>query len=241
MKEKDKKYYIFNYNLGFLNFLSLILLIGLCVLTFFLYKLGFINDIFTNNSLKWRDLEFVILISGLFIWIILHELIHGFMYYINGAKWKNIVFGVELEKGVFCCLCNEEITRKNILISSISPCFLIGIVTYILGIILHNMILIIFSIMNIGSSIADIMLFLYLLRLPKEVKFREYNDALGFCITSNVDIKDIKHYGMKLVEVLDNDKIIKKHYPKIYVSKISKAVILGFELIIILSILNILF
>ena len=97
------------------------------------------------NKLKKTKIP---LILGLFIWIILHELIHGVMYYINGAKWKNIVFGVELEKGIFCCLCNEEITRKNILVSSISPCFLIGIVTYILGIIFHNMFLIIFSIMQ---------------------------------------------------------------------------------------------
>lgn len=242
MGKKEQKYYVFNYNLGILNFLSLLLLVGLGIVTYYLYKWGFINSMFGSSSAKWNDFEFIFFILGMFGWIILHEFIHGIMYYLNGAEWKNIVFGVELEKGVFCCLCKEEISRKNILISSISPCLIIGVITYVLGIVFHNMILILFSIMNIGSSIADIVLFLYLLKLPSDIKFREYDDATGFCIVSKSDIKDIKSYGLKLIDVFDdNKKISNDKYPKFYISKTSRIIVSLFLVVILLCILNISF
>ena len=96
--------------------------------------------------------------------------------------------------------------------------------------------------MNIGSSIADIVLFLYLLKLPSDIKFREYDDATGFCIVSKSDIKDIKSYGLKLIDVFDdNKKISNDKYPKFYISKTSRIIVSLFLVVILLCILNILF
>ena len=50
-----------------------------------------------------------------FFWMFLHEFIHGIGFYVSGAKHKNIVYGANLEKGIFYCMCKEKISKKGIM------------------------------------------------------------------------------------------------------------------------------
>ena len=85
-KENKRKYYVFELDLKVMNILSLILFflpLPLCLLLkdFNLYNIDII-------------LFFILYI----VWIIIHELLHGISYIINGANKKKITYGAYLEK-----------------------------------------------------------------------------------------------------------------------------------------------
>ena len=144
---KDKnKYYIFKMNLTVLNIFSFVLLgifIGIGIL---IYK-DFWKE-YTDNFFKMG-----LFLLAYFGYMLLHELLHAFSYRIHGAKGKNITFGVHLEKSILCCLCKQDITKKNICISLLYPFFFIGIVTFIIGAIFKLPMLFLLSIFNLGGCI----------------------------------------------------------------------------------------
>lgn len=238
-KKKQKKYYLFEYDMGFLSFLSIIILILLILAIGFFDKWTIFKSILVASDQKTGDFEFIFLVILMFLWVFLHELFHGIMYLVNGAKKENLSFGVALEKGILYCLCKEYISKKNILISAISPFLLIGVLTSILGMIFNNSYLVILSIMNMSSSIADIILVLFLLKLPKNIEFCEYDNSTGFIIKSDENISKISAIGLKFVRVLDEDKELSfDKYKTLYMSKVSKYIAIVFIIIFILVILK---
>ena len=189
VKDK-KKYYIFKMNMPVLNIFSFVLLgifIGIGIL---IYK-DFWKE-YTDNFYKMG-----LFLLAYFGYMILHELLHGFSYRIHGAKGKNITFGVHLEKSILCCLCKQDITKKNILISLLYPFFFIGIVTYIIGAIFKLPMLFLLSIFNLGGCIGDLIMFIFILKLPKDIKFAEFDDPTSFAILSSEDLSDRKPFGLK--------------------------------------------
>ena len=64
-----------------------------------------------------------------------------------------------------CCLCKQNISKKNILISLLFPFIFIGVITYVIGVLFNNSVLIWLSILNISGCSGDLMMFLGLLRL----------------------------------------------------------------------------
>ena len=106
-----KKYYIYQMNLTTLNILSLLIL----VITFLISYL--INKNFVISCIKYlyTDSNVLKYLGFYLLYIIIHEILHSISYIIYGAKFKNIEFGMEIEKGILYCLCKEDITRKNIL------------------------------------------------------------------------------------------------------------------------------
>ena len=101
------KYYKFTFNMTVLNILSIVLFV-LCFIPVSIF-------------FKGTRIDFIILIYS-FLWMILHELIHGLGFFINkGVKAKNITFGALFEKGIFYCMCKQKINKKAILIALISP------------------------------------------------------------------------------------------------------------------------
>ena len=213
--EKDKKYYIFELNLKTLNISAILVAIILIVLT----------QLFGVNILEYlinSNINIILLFVIMFLYLALHEILHSIGYVIHGAKFKNIVYGIALEKGVFYCLCKQNISRKNILYTSMYPLFFIGIITYIIGTIFNLPLLVILSIINISGSTGDIFTFLYIIKL-KDISFSEIDDETAFAIYSAQDVSKVKHFGLKYIKCVPN--IERKDLKKVKISKASYIVL----------------
>ncbi len=215
--EKDnKKYYIFKMNMPVLNVFSFVVLgifIGIGLL---IYK-GFWKE-YTDNLFKMG-----LFLLAYFGYMVLHELLHAFSYRIHGAKGKNITFGVHLEKSILCCLCKQDITKKNICISLLYPFFFIGIVTYIVAAVFRLPMLFLLSIFNLGGCIGDLIMFIFISKLPKDIKYAEFDDPTSFAILSSTDLSRKKPFGLKYEG--RKEKLEQKDKKKIRISRMSIAFI----------------
>ena len=222
----NKKYYIFKMNMNVLNIFSFVLLgivIGISIL---IYK-DFWKE-YTDNFFKMG-----LFLLAFFGYMILHELLHAVSYVIHGAKIKNITFGIHLEDNILCCLCKQDITKKNILMSLLYPFFFIGIVTYVIGAIFKLPMLFLLSIFNLSGCIGDIVMFIFISRLPKDIKFSEFDDPTSFAILSSEDLSDRKPFGLKYERTVST--LEKKDMKRLRVSK--KSIIFMIFLLIITAFL----
>jgi hypothetical protein len=153
--------------------------------------------------------------------MVLHELLHAFSYRIHGAKGKNITFGVHLEKSILCCLCKQDISKRNICTSLLYPFFFLGVVTYIVGAIFKLPMLFLLSIFNLGGCIGDLVMFMFISKLPKDIKYAEYDDPTAFAILSSEDLSERKPFGLQYIE--KKDKLEQKDMKKVRISKMSIA------------------
>lgn len=226
-----KKYHIYKLNIKKLNIISILLLV-ICIL---------FTIIFFPNSMKeimmlYENIKYALLIIPLMVfYFILHELLHALGYIIHGANPKKITFGAEIEKGVFYCLCKDEITRTNILFSLMYPLFFIGIVTYIIGIIFNYPILILLSILNISGAAGDIMYFIFFIKLDKDIMFSEMDDGTSFAIISKNDPNKHSHFGLDYVGV--EKKISREDFKRVRITKTSKIFLLVALVILIIGVL----
>jgi len=211
VSSNKKRYYIFSLDMKFLNIFSFIILFFIVGLTFVIDKNFFINAV--NYTL--------------------HELLHSIGYYLYGAKYNNIVYGIELEKGIFYCLCKQNVNKNNIMNSLMFPLFYIGIVTYIIGLCFDNYYLFILSIFNISGCVGDIFTFIFMLKLDKDIEFSEFDDTTSFAIYTDKDISKDKYIGVKFIQV--RDTLTRNDYAKIKISKCSYVVLI---IIFILGILT---
>ena len=217
---KNKKYYIFTLDMKFLNIFSFVILFLVVGLTYIIDKDFLINSIYYTFDVNRLLYTYIFIV----LYLMLHELLHSISYYIYGAKFKNIVYGIELEKGIFYCLCKQNINKKNILNSLMFPLFYIGIVTYIISILFNNYYLLILSIFNLSGCVGDIFTFLFISKLDKDIMFSEYDDTTSFGLYSDKDLSKIKSLGIKYVD--SRDKLVRKDLTKIKVSKISYIILI---------------
>ena len=138
--------------------------------------------------------------------------------YLNGAKKENITFGVHLEKGVFCCLVKENVGKKNILMSLISPFLFLGVIPYIVGIISENIVITFLALLNIAGCSGDLIMFIDFLKL-KDFEYSEFDNPVAFGLYSKEDLSQKKLLGLKYVETTSNLEI--KDFEKITISKTS--------------------
>lgn len=220
-----KKYYLFKMNGLFLNIISIIIFIVMCIITYLIYR----EKVYYMIGIPMR-ISVLLMIP----YLILHELVHSFSYIIHGANFKNITYGMHLDKGIMCCLCKQNITKKNILLSLLYPFVTIGIITYILGIILNNYILIILSIVNISGCSGDLIMFYDLLKI-KNFEYSEYDDPMAFGLYSYDDLSKLKLTGLEYVG--DKQELEKNDLKKVTVSKISIAMIIIFFVFAIINVL----
>ena len=216
---KNKKYYIFSLKMNFLNITSFILLFLIVGITILIDKEFLIDAIYYTFSPNKLFLTFVLII----LYLMLHELLHSIGYYLYGAKYKNIIYGIELEKGIFYCLCKQNVNKKNIMNSLMFPLFYIGIVTYILSFIFNSYYLLILSLFNISGCVGDIFTFLFFIRLDNNISFSEFDSTTSFAIYSENDVSTIKHIGIKYEGI--RDKLIREDKKKIKISKLSYIII----------------
>ena len=222
MNSTSKKTYVYKMNLVTANILCIAILILCYVLTSFLNI-----ELFTKNT------NYLILFISMIGYLMLHELLHGVGYFIGGTKRSNITYGIELEKGIFYAMAYQKLTKKNILISLQMPFMVIGVITYIIGVIFNIPLLIILSIVNISGASMDLAMFFYFLRLPKDFTYSESGNPDEFVVISSEDLTKKKSIFLNIVEVKDyKDKDFDfKNLKKIKITKLSIILIVLFILI----------
>ena len=215
MKEK---YYLYEFKTSTLNIVSLLLLLFMVVITYFI-----MDDYRVDITLT------LILVVPYFCF---HEVLHSIAYLINGSNFKNITYGVHLEKGILCCLCKEDVSKKNILTSLLFPFIIIGVITYIIGIIINSGVLIVLSICNISGCAGDLVMFYDLVKL-KNFKYAEYDNPMAFGIKTKDDMSKYKLFGLNYIGVKDN--LEQNDLKKIRISKISIILLLVFVVALLLN------
>lgn len=195
MKKQELKYYKYKIKLGVGNIFASIILILLLILLYFTFDNYYFN--LTYNK--------VLIMIGYFI---LHELLHYIGYLINkNVKNKDLCLGMCLEKGVMYCRCTNEISRTAVMISLLTPFTVIGIISLIISYIFDMPFLAFLSVSNIAGSYFDILMFIQMLKMPKDIKFAEYDECDAYYIISNKDLTNIKTKGISLVETDKYNKI----------------------------------
>lgn len=222
---REKKYYIFTLKIGVLNALSIAILINAMIIT------GLLNIHFKIDYFGYINENIALILIAYLGYMIIHELLHAFSYRLYGADKNKITFGAHIEKGILCCLCKQNINRKNILNSLMFPFFYIGIITYIIGFIINSPLLIILSILNISGCVGDIFMFLYFIKL-KDIEYTEFDDPVSFAIYTKNDLSKDKPIGIKFIR--ETNTIERKDLKKLTISKFS---IWAFIILIVMSIL----
>ena len=219
---KEKKYYLYEMNMTILNVVSIVLFLLMMALTLALYKGGIIHN--------WNYSVGILLIL-MIPYFILHEIFHSIAYVLHGASFKNITYGMHLEKGLLCCLCKQNVSKRNILTSLLYPFIFLGVLTYILGICIDSPILIALSVVNISGCSGDLVMFYGLLPI-KDFEYCEYDNPTAFGLYSSENLSKKKLFGLNYINT--QDKLEINDLKKITVSKTS---IIGFTIIILLGLL----
>lgn len=224
MSKDNKKYHIFEINVGKLNIVCIVLFILIVLLTALLYRGNLIEDL--------TEVNLMLLILVNVVLMLVHELLHSLAYVIYGGDFKKIVYGAYLEKGVLYCLCKQNITRKNILNALMFPLFYIGIIPYVIALIFNMPFLLFLAIMNIVGSVGDIMMFAYIKNLPKDIEFSEFDNPIRFAIHTDKDIK-VRFFGLDYIETKKD--LVRNNFKKI---TISKGTYIASAILIILTVLS---
>lgn len=219
------KYYTYKMNMLVLNVFSVVLLILMVILTYLLCgNLDFIEDI---NLIS---------IVCIILWVFLHEILHSIGFISLGkVHRKNVVFGIELEKGIFYCMCKQEISKINIIISLLFPLVLIGFITYFLGLYFNNNLLILLSVFNISGAVGDIAMLIDIIRMPNDIKYLDLDDTTSFTILSKSDLSKNKYISILDKKGTYNERIKAKDYTKLKISNVSKVFIILFIFISIIA------
>lgn len=218
----NKKAYVYKMNLVPANVLSIVIFIITLFPTFF----------FRVNVYENQVNTFVLFII-IILYLCLHEVLHGVGYIIGGTKRKNVKYGICLEKGILYCMAYQELTKKNILISLQMPFMVIGVITYIFGIIFNLPLLVLLSSINISGASMDLVMFYYISKLSKDTIYSESGENDEFVLISSEDLTKRKSMFLKIVNVKDykvEDYIFDKK-PKFEITKKSIIIIIFFLLI----------
>ena len=205
----QKYYYMFKMDTVLLNVLSIILLIAVGFAFYFIYGKNSIET-FNNN---------IVLVMFLYVpYLTLHEVVHSISYCVYGANFINITYGAYLEKSILCCLCKQNINKRNILHSLLAPFIYLGVFTLIIGIVFDIPALVILSLSNIAGCTGDFVMFHDLAKL-NNYEFSEYNDPIAFGLYTKEDFSKLNLFGLNYVGKkikLDRDDL-----KKIRISKTS--------------------
>lgn len=218
-KDKDNlRYYTYQLNMKVLNILAILLFIGIILV---IYLVGYDFSSISEYNLFW-------LFILLFLWLILHEVLHGIGFALfKEVDLKNIVFGMALEKGVFYCMCKQQINKKVIFTSLLFPVTFIGVITLIIGIITGIDLLIYLSIFNIVGSIGDIVMSIYFSRCSNDVIYLDLDDCTSFTVLSKKDLSNIRIWGIKLVDSGNYDSnMVALDRRRVVISKFSWGVLI---------------
>ena len=160
-------------------------------------------------------------------------MLHSLAYVIYGADFKNITYGIHLEKGILCCLCKQRINKRNISHSLLYPFVIIGIITFIIGLLVNCPVLVILSLINITGCSGDLVMY-YHLRKLNDFEFSEYDDPMAFGLYSKNDLSNLKMFGLDYVD--RKYKLEHKDFRKVVISKLSIILLIIFYALMMITI-----
>ena len=232
--KSNKKIYIFNYSMLFVNLLSLIIAVVMCFFTYYLVNFTGMFDNVMSVFINESYFHMVIFIIIMFLWFVLHELIHGLFYRFGGVKKENVTYGIALEKGIFFCKCSKFIGKKSIFMSLLAPFIILGVITYIFGFIFHQGWLIVLSVMNIIGCAGDLAMFFFFFNRKDDVEFMELGDSTKFYLKTSEELNDKKFLSVKLEDVVLDKNIEEEKTKKININKNSWYILIIFIIILFL-------
>ena len=240
MKKKFNEY-ILEYDMFMINVISMGLLFLMAFITLVIIKFlpeSYMDLFFEKSIVLFGGLNTLISFIVLILWLILHEIIHYIGYRIKGAKSKDLVFGIALEKGVFYCKCKDYIKKNCIMFSLLSPFMVIGVITYIIGMILNAPWLVFLSIVNISGAAGDLVMFSFFLKQDDDIEFKELGFSSPCVIKTRKNILEDKYLGIKNIRLVKNqDEITEGSEKKITITKPSWIFFIVCFLIILIGII----
>ncbi len=228
---KKEKYYTYKLNMIILNILAILL---------FIFVSGIVLLIEYHDSYSIHY-SMITLFLVMFLWLVIHEILHGIGFSLfKEVDKRNITFGAALEKGVLYCMCKQNIHKKVILVSLAFPVTIIGVLTLIIGMWLNQFELVFLSILNIVSSIGDIVMIIYFLKAPNDIIYLDLDDCTSFTVVSKEPLEHIKVWGIKLVDegIYDAKKMYSKDRRRLIISKFSYWLFFIFLILVIIKIIG---
>ena len=201
---KEREYF-FEYKMGYMLTISTIITIVAIALPIYLMYLWF-GDTGFYDYVTGKTSTLIVGFVVMFLWMVLHEILHGTFYILGGAKKKNITYGAALEKGIFYCRCGEYVNKKTIMQSLMAPFTIIGVITLIIGFITKQWWLVTLSGMNIGGAGADLCMFFFFTKRNDDIKFMEYGDSSIFSLKT---AENLEYKKFKCVKLIDKEKVPK--------------------------------
>lgn len=206
------KYYKFEINMKLLNILAIVIFILVYIIAMIINPnvLNIINE----------DYNFVYVYLGMFGYFFAHELLHGIGYSLFVKNKKNIKYGIKLEQGVFYAMCQEEISKLGIIISLLMPTIFLTFFSLPIGIVFDLPIIILYAIINLIGAVGDIVLLLLVIKLPKNIKYIDYDNTIGAYFLSDTDLSNIKSFGISCTQTGEHNlELIDSNHKLIYISK----------------------
>ena len=194
MSTTNKKAYVYKMKLGPANVLCLVIMVVLYILSVFLM----------GKSLSLYNQPFILFLL-IILYLMLHEFLHGVGYFLGGVKRSNIQYGICLEKGIFYAMAYQELSKKNIIISLQMPFMVIGVITYIIGVVFNIPMLVLLSIVNISGASMDLAMLFYISKI-KNVTYSESGNPDEFVLISSEDLGKRKSIFLKIVDIKDYKK-----------------------------------
>lgn len=221
-----EKYYKFSLNMKLANIIAIILSILFILLLFILVN---------NNYLTYHG---YFIMTLYLMYMVLHELCHGLGYSLYVKDKSNIKFGAVFEKGVLYAMCQEKLTKKQIMISLLLPLLLLSVLVLPIAIIFKNADLFFLAGLNLIGSIGDIAMLKLISRMPSDIKYIDLDSEIGTYLLSK---KDLKSYQTKMLKYTESakysDSLIAKDIKKVHITKASLICFIMFILLDILIML----
>ena len=201
-----------------------------------LFILGFMVLVITYpNRIGLGSFGTGVFLIAMIIYLIIHELIHGlaFMYFCKDKR--NVKYGAMLEKGVLYAMCQERISKTGIIVSLLAPTIVLTCIALIPAYIFKIDLLAMLAIFNLAGATGDLMMTTFAIKIPKDSKYIDYDNVIGFYLLSKEDLSKLKSPFLKFIESgKDSDSLINKNIKSIYISKASYIIfglLLGYSII----------
>lgn len=223
MKNKEH-YYKFSLNMNIANVIAIIEFIIISTIAYFFKWIDFSN------------ISYFLVFFLILIYTAIHEGLHGIAFALNTKKWECIKYGILLEKGVFYAACQTPIEKKGIIFSLLFPTIILTFIPLPFAIYFHIDLLTICALYNFIGAIGDLMMTYFIIKLPKDIKYIDYDITVGATFISEDDLTPYSRRYMSLIEEgVHKDSNIDKSVKRFYCSKKSFIILVVLIIIVGLS------
>ena len=219
------KYHKFELNLIWANILSVVL-----------FVLGFIFLLFTYKPIEFTEYGVGKLLIGMLLYLMIHEIIHGLAFSCFCKDKRSVKYGAALEKGVLYAMCQERISKKAIIISLLAPTVVLTLLALIPSYIFRIDLLAILAIFNLAGATGDLLMTLFVIKLPNNIQYIDYDSVIGFYLLSKDDLSKYKSPFLRYIESgKDSDKLINKDIKPLTITKASWIIFIILIIFVIIS------